>query len=79
MGLSTGPAADPAPLFGPQMLVDPYPVYQQLRSTDPVHWDQTSQAWILTRYRDVVAALHDARLSSDRISYLRELAGAKDL
>jgi cytochrome P450 len=79
MGLSTGRATEAGQLFGPQMLADPYPVYHQLRSTDPVHWDETLQAWVLTRYRDVVAGLHDLRLSSDRIVYLRELAGAKEL
>jgi cytochrome P450 len=79
MGVSTGQALDQIRLFGPQMLADPYPVYQQLRSADPVYWDQTLQAWVLTRYSDVVAALHDLRLSSDRIAYMRELAGTKDL
>jgi cytochrome P450 len=61
------------------MVADPYLVYHQLRTADPVHWDPTLQAWVLTRYSDVVAALHDLRLSSDRIAYLRELADAKDL
>jgi cytochrome P450 len=79
MAPSTGKAADPLHLFGPQMLADPYPVYHQLRSADPVHWDEALQAWVLTRYRDVVAALHDLRLSSDRVAYMQGLVGAADL
>jgi cytochrome P450 len=52
------------PLFGPDMLPDPYRVYRQLRETDPVHWHEPLGAWVLTRYDDVDAALRDPRLSS---------------
>src|SRR5206468_842265 len=62
------------PLFGPDMLADPYPVYRRLRDADPVHWDEASGAWVVTRYDDVVAGLHDPRLSSDRAAGLRQLA-----
>jgi pimeloyl-[acyl-carrier protein] synthase len=56
-----------APLFGPEMLADPYPVYHRLRSTDPVHWSERIGRWVLTRYDDVVQALSDPRLSSERV------------
>jgi len=55
---------DDIDLFGPEMLADPYPVYHRLRSTDPVHWHEPFQAWVVTRYDDVLACLHDSRLSS---------------
>ncbi len=58
-------------LFGPEMLEDPFPVYRQLRETDPVHWDDTVRAWIVTRYADVSAVVKDRGLSSDRVSLAR--------
>jgi cytochrome P450 len=57
-------------LFGAEMHEDPYPVYQRLRETEPVHWNDTLRAWVLTRYDDVAWALKS--LSSDRISLARE-------
>ncbi len=47
----------------PGFLENPYPFYQQLRETDPVHWEAEPQGrWVLTRYADVAAALRDPRL-----------------
>jgi cytochrome P450 len=37
-----------------------------MRSEDPVHYCESGGYWILTRYRDVEAALRDERLSSNR-------------
>ena len=59
----TGRSSD-AGLFGPAMVADPYAVYARLRATDPVHWHDPMNAWLLTRYADVAAALGDTRLSS---------------
>jgi cytochrome P450 len=73
---------DPAttlPLFGPAMLDDPYPVYRQLRETDPVHWHEPFGAWLLTRYQDVVAALHDPRFSAERTAAMLAMAGQPGL
>ena len=50
-------------------LSDPFPVYHQLRSEDPVHWSDHIGAWILTRYDDVKAAANDHRFSSVRAHY----------
>src|SRR5262249_38087065 len=66
-------------LFGREMLADPYPVYHQLRAADPVHWDPDSQAWILTRYEDVAAGLHDPPRSSGRTALMQGLAGKEEL
>lgn len=41
-------------LLDPEVLANPYPLYQRLRSEDPVHWDPFLHAWIVTRYADVV-------------------------
>lgn len=45
-------------LLDPDVLANPYPLYHQLRSEDPVHWDPFLHAWIVTRYEDVVHVLH---------------------
>lgn len=51
-------------VLDPTYLPNPYRLYQQLRRSDPVYWDQEMNAWVLTRYDDVLAALRDPRLSS---------------
>src|SRR5579864_1456641 len=45
-------------LLDPEVLANPYPLYRQLRSEDPVHWDPFLHAWVVTRYADVVHVLH---------------------
>jgi cytochrome P450 len=57
----------PSPLDDPGMLENPYPLYDRIRSTDPVHWWESLNVWVLTRYTDVVSALHDPRMSTERI------------
>jgi pimeloyl-[acyl-carrier protein] synthase len=52
-------------LFAPEALVNSYPLFKRMRSEDPVHYCESGGYWILTRYRDVEAALRDERLSSD--------------
>ena len=54
-------------LFGPEMLADPYPVYHRLRVADPVHRDEGSGVWVLTRYADVVGLLRSPHVSSERM------------
>lgn len=54
-------------LLSPEARANPYPVYENLRKNDPVHWSEVLQVWILTRYDDVIAALRDPTLSSDRL------------
>lgn len=59
-------------LVRPEILADPYPLYHQLRSSDPVHWDPSLGSWVLTRYADVASALQDARLSAQRVAWTGE-------
>jgi cytochrome P450 len=47
-------------------LADPYPLLDELRSAAPVHWSPPLQAWVVTSYEGVVAALGHPQLSSDR-------------
>jgi pimeloyl-[acyl-carrier protein] synthase len=51
-------------LLDPEVLANPYPLYQRLRTEAPVHWDPFLHAWVVTRYVDVVRVLHD--FSADR-------------
>ncbi|MCY3779982.1 MAG: cytochrome P450 [Chloroflexi bacterium] len=62
-------APDQLKRFYQAKLSDPYPVYHQLRSEDPVHSSDHIGAWILTRYDDVKAAANDPRFSSVRAHY----------
>jgi cytochrome P450 len=43
----------------PAFLADPYPFYRELRETDPVHFDDSRGVWMLMRYDDISAVLHD--------------------
>lgn len=67
---TSGPAVfDP---FDPAHLADPYPAYQVLRDTDPVHHhlgDGTQarpEFWALSRYADVDAAVTEPDRSPPR-------------
>ncbi len=45
-------------LLDPEVVANPYPLYHQLRSEDPVHWDPFLHKWVITRYADVLTVLH---------------------
>ena len=66
----TNKPAKPSPtlslyqLLDPEVLANPYPLYQRLRSETPVYWDPYLHAWVVTRYADVITVLHD--FSADR-------------
>jgi cytochrome P450 len=59
------PRAKPTPtlslyqLLDPEVLANPYPLFHQLRTEDPVHWDPYLHAWVVTRYADVLKVLYD--------------------
>ena len=44
-------------LLDPAVLADPYPLYDRLRTEEPVHWDAVLHSWVVTRYSDVVTVL----------------------
>lgn len=55
-------------IFDPANRANPYPLFAELRRT-PVCWQQDGPdpdgSYVVSTYRDVVALLHDPRLSSD--------------
>jgi hypothetical protein len=50
-------------LLNPEIRADPYPFYAQLRTQDPVHWDEDMGFWVLTRYADIASVYTDDRFS----------------
>ena len=66
-------------LFAPEALANSYPLFKRMRSEDPVHYCESGRYWILTRYRDVEAALRDERLSSDRTPLQMNQLGSLDV
>lgn len=64
--------------FQPDLLSDeffqnPYPVYDELRRRDPVHWSEQLGAWIITRYADVVDMFRDTENFSNAGRQLERL------
>ena len=55
-------------MFDANFITDPYKAYSFLRTIGPLHWYDKFRngVWLVTRYADVLAGLHDARLSSQR-------------
>ncbi|MCP3800881.1 cytochrome P450 [Allokutzneria sp. A3M-2-11 16] len=47
-----------------EFLADPWPIYKELRAADPVHWSEAFQAFLVTRYEDVVELLTDRQVIS---------------
>ena len=51
-------------LLEPEVLADPYPLFERLRNDAPVHWDPFLHVYVVTRYDDVLHVLH--RFSAER-------------
>ncbi|HYV56186.1 MAG TPA: cytochrome P450 [Candidatus Nitrosopolaris sp.] len=50
-----------------QNVQDPFPLYAWLRDRDPLHWSASLNAWVVTRYADVVTIFNRPEtFSSDR-------------
>ncbi|MEP1930176.1 MAG: cytochrome P450, partial [Roseibium sp.] len=58
-------------LFASDMLPDPYPVYDLLRQQDPVQWNESINAWVVTSHKDASIVLKGHGYSSDRVSLAR--------
>jgi cytochrome P450 len=55
-------------MFDADFIANPYRMYSLLRAMAPLLWTDKfrSGAWVVSRHADVLAGLHDARLSSRR-------------
>ena len=54
-------------LDSPEFLANPYPIFDQMRSNDPIYWSAENSYWILTRYSDIASLIQNENLSSNRI------------
>ena len=60
--------------FSPEIDADPFPAYRRLREEFPCFWSEEANAWILSRFADIVAALNDwRRYSSTKGNNVAEL------
>jgi hypothetical protein len=53
-------------LLEPGALADPSSFYRRLLAEQPIFFDESLDAWVVSRYADVVALLRDPRLLRDR-------------
>ena len=57
--------------MAPEVIVNPHAYYKQLRTEEPLHWNERWEGWIVTDYDDCVSILRDAdHFSSDRMEFL---------
>jgi len=54
-------------MFSGVAIEDPYAYYGQIRSVDPVHWNEKYNLWVLTRYEDVVWCTRHNELFSSAV------------
>lgn len=58
-------------LLDPEVLANPYPLYERLRREDPVHWDPFLHAWVVTSYADVITVFQ--KFSANRTPTANQL------
>lgn len=52
----------------PKVVANPYPHYHELRTAEPVHWNEGLETWDVTSYDGVMEVLRDRTMSADRTS-----------
>jgi len=55
----------PPTLKSRQFEIDPYPLYERLRTTLPITYDEPTDVWLVSRYVDVKAALTHPQASNN--------------
>jgi|SRR5579872_6981292 len=77
--MQRGPGSTMIPVdpFDRRARPDPYPVYQYMRTVEPVHRSPIG-FWVLTRYEDCLTVLQDPRWSHDADRLLEPLRGPAD-
>ncbi len=41
-------------MFSPEAMADPYSYFGAIRDTDPVHWNETYEVWVIASHEDLV-------------------------
>ncbi|UFS58322.1 cytochrome P450 [Subtercola endophyticus] len=62
--MSTITASNVPLLLSPEGSADPYAVYRALRADDPVHYDESTESFLITRHADVAAAYRNPVFTS---------------
>ena len=62
----------------PEVLANPFPIYQYLRAEDPVHWSPVLKAWVITRYDDVRTILLSDTMSVNKLQAFYSSLSAGD-
>ena len=52
----------------PDVIDNPIPVLKHLQETDPVHWSDRLNGWVITGYEDARRILTDEQISADRLT-----------
>ena len=55
-------------LLAPEVIENPYPIYQDMREHAPVYWDASLDRWFLTRYADVQAVLNHPQARAEKFN-----------
>lgn len=63
---------DVPPLLSEEGSADPYAVYRVLRAEDPVHWDESTQSYLITRHADVHAGYRNRAFTSKNYEWQLE-------
>lgn len=77
----TGTETDHAVIYdptNPDTMANPFPIYEELRRHDPVHWSPSLKSWVITRYADVRAVLTDSTMTVDRLSPFYEALPSRE-
>lgn len=59
----------PPTLKSRQFEIDPYPLYERLRTTMPIVYDEPTDVWLISRYVDVRAALTHQNASNNNYTW----------
>ncbi|ETX06421.1 cytochrome P450 [Candidatus Entotheonella palauensis] len=54
-------------LFSAEVVQDPYGYFDHVRETDPVHWNENYELWLITRYDDLVWLTRHPELFSSAV------------
>ncbi|HZH74556.1 MAG TPA: cytochrome P450 [Archangium sp.] len=65
-GAAQNPLLNP---ISPENLLNPIPLYKELRENEPVYWSEAMSAWFITRHEDVLNCFRDSRLHSNRTKF----------
>ncbi|OAT35370.1 cytochrome P450 [Proteus myxofaciens] len=55
----------PPTLKSRQFEIDPYPLYERLRTTMPIAYDETTDIWLISRHADIKAVLTNSKVSTN--------------